>query len=349
MKKIWLLGLMLIILGMVLFACRSLQHSLLTSAVISKKTVVPEKKLRYEERDLPDSKVYIVSVPANSQFIVTPAWSVKANTVSGFFQQNRAIAVFNAGFFDPVNEKSTSYIILHGKVVANPKHNPRLVNNPRLKSELPKIFNRTEFRQYMCGQTIRYDITTHETPPPTDCQLVNAVGAGPRLLPELNLEDEGFVSTHELVIKNPENHEDKLKKHIICASPPKIHSSTKHNELPCHNSAEKKYIKSYRTYKIDAIGSTQPNARTAVGITPDGTVVLVMVAQKPNVTNSGMSLFALADLMKSLGVDKAMNLDGGSSSSLDYNGKTVYGKVDSHGNPVARRVKSVLLVQQLTH
>jgi exopolysaccharide biosynthesis protein len=56
-----------------------------------------------------------------------------------------------------------------------------------------------------------------------------------------------------------------------------------------------------------------------VGITRDGSIVLVMVAQKPkNPTQSGMSLPlpALADFMKSLGAQKAMNLDGGSSSSL---------------------------------
>lgn len=56
-----------------------------------------------------------------------------------------------------------------------------------------------------------------------------------------------------------------------------------------------------------------------MGITRDGSIVLVMVAQKPkNPTQSGMSLPlpALADFMKSLGAQKAMNLDGGSSSSL---------------------------------
>jgi exopolysaccharide biosynthesis protein len=47
--------------------------------------------------------------------------------------------------------------------------------------------------------------------------------------------------------------------------------------------------------------------------------------------------------MKTLGVEKAMNLDGGSSSSLYYKGKTLYGKVDEKGNLVRRSVKSVLL------
>ena len=71
-----------------------------------------------------------------------------------------------------------------------------------------------------------------------------------------------------------------------------------------------------------------------------------MVAQKSETpATSGMSLPALADFMKTLGVEKAMNLDGGSSSSLYYNGKSFYGKVDLEGNSVKRPGKSVLLVQ----
>ena len=97
----------------------------------------------------------------------------------------------------------------------------------------------------------------------------------------------------------------------------------------------------------DALGSKQPNARTAVGITHDGSIILVMVAQKPSAgANSGISLPALADFMKTLGVQKAMNLDGGSSSSLYYKGKTFYGKIDLEGNPIKRPVKSVLMVQE---
>jgi exopolysaccharide biosynthesis protein len=59
-----------------------------------------------------------------------------------------------------------------------------------------------------------------------------------------------------------------------------------------------------------------------------------------------MSLQALADFMKTQDVEKAMNLDGGSSSSLYYQGNTFYGKVDEKGNQLRRLVKSVLLVQE---
>ncbi|MEH2467550.1 phosphodiester glycosidase family protein [Nostoc sp.] len=290
MRKIKLLSLILISLTMVLwFNLRSSTPSIPTVASS------PPKTIRYFKRTLPQSIAHILLIPANSRFLVTPALSQKVATVEEFAQKYRGVAILNAGFFDPANQKSTSYIVIEGKLVANPKENERLVNNPNLKPYLSQIFNRTEFRRYLCGQTIRYSIAVHSESPPAGCQLVDAIGAGPRLLPELTLVKEGFVDNAN---------------------------------------------------KRDALGSNQLNARTAVGITRDGSVVLVMVAQKPSVSANGVSLPALADLMKTLGADKAMNLDGGSSSSFYYNGKTFYGKVDLEGNPIKRPVKSVLLVQE---
>jgi exopolysaccharide biosynthesis protein len=75
-------------------------------------------------------------------------------------------------------------------------------------------------------------------------------------------------------------------------------------------------------------------------------MIWVMVAQKSDApANSGMSLVELAEYMKGLGVEKAMNLDGGSSSSLYWDGKAIYGKVDGQGERVVRSVKSVLLIK----
>ena len=158
--------------------------------------------------------------------------------------------------------------------------------------------NRTEFRRYRCGQTIRYDITLHSAPSPPACQLVDALGGGPRLLPEQTLIQEGFL--------------DFAKGRVI----------------------------------RDSLASRQPNARSAVGITQDGTIVLAMVAQKPkSPTTSGMSLQTLATFLKALGVEKAMNLDGGSSSAFYYQGQMFYAKkVNQKGNLVKRPVLSVLLI-----
>jgi exopolysaccharide biosynthesis protein len=98
----------------------------------------------------------------------------------------------------------------------------------------------------------------------------------------------------------------------------------------------------------DSLASDRRNARSAIGITRDGAIVLVMVGQKPDApTNSGMTLKELANYLKSLKVEKAMNLDGGSSAALYYGGETIYGKVNESGEAIQRPVKSVLLVQTI--
>jgi Phosphodiester glycosidase len=290
-KKFWLLGGILISLGIVLLLVQRFSSSSASNAVPLQQTI------RYESRNLANSVVHILWVPANGQFLVTPVLSDKVATVEEFAQTKKVIAIVNAGFFDPENQKSTSYVTQAGKLLADPNDNERLVNNPKLKPYLSKIMNRTEFRRYKCQQDIRYDIALHNEQPAEGCQLLDAIGGGPRLLPELASVQEGFVD--------------------------------------------------YANGR-DSIGSKQPNARTAVGITKNGSIVLVMVGQKPSATNnSGMSIQALADLMKTLDVVSAMNLDGGSSSSLYYNGKSFYGKLDEKGNPVKRQVKSVLIVDQI--
>lgn len=293
MRKIWLLLGTLISLGMLmLFIQRSAQHSVIVAVVTE--PPLSEKSIRYERRTLAESEVHILWIPSGGKFLVTPALSSNLATVSEFAQKYKATAILNAGFFDPKNQKTTSYVIQQGKIVADPRKNERLVNNPNLKPYLNQILNRSEFRRYLCGN-VRYDIALHNEPPPRGCQLVDAVGGGPGLLPEETLVQEGFV--------------DNAKGR-------------------------------------DALGSKQLNARTAVGMTSDGTIILLMVAQKPDApTKSGMSLAAVADFMKSLGAETAMNLDGGSSSSLYYNGMSFYGKVDLDGNPIKRPVKSVLLVR----
>jgi Phosphodiester glycosidase len=95
----------------------------------------------------------------------------------------------------------------------------------------------------------------------------------------------------------------------------------------------------------DALGSSKRNARSAVGITAEGGLVMVMVAQKPNASQaSGMTLPELTEFLKSLKVEKAINLDGGSSTAFYYNGQTLLGKLDESGREIERPVKSALMV-----
>jgi hypothetical protein len=297
-RKIFLLSLIVIALGVLLLAIAHNKPPDTSSSVV---LPAPKQDIRYDSHKLEQSVVHTLLIPASSRFSLTPAVSQQLSTLESFAQKHRAVAAINGGFFDPANQKSTSIVVVQGQLVADPSQNERLMNNPKLAPYLKKILNRTEFRRYLCGQTVRYDIALHTEPPLPGCRLVDALGGGPRLLPELTLVQEGFLDfSNGEVIRDP-------------------------------------------------LRSSQPNARTAVGITRDGSLLWVIVAQKPEApTTSGMSLQALAAFMETLGVEKAMNLDGGSSSSLYYKGKTRYGKVNENGNPVRRPVKSVLLVQDMS-
>jgi len=64
-------------------------------------------------------------------------------------------------------------------------------------------------------------------------------------------------------------------------------------------------------------------ARTAVGIMPDGTWIVVVVDGKASPISEGMTIQELADFMHRLGCVKALNLDGGSSSTMWVKGKVV--------------------------
>lgn len=95
----------------------------------------------------------------------------------------------------------------------------------------------------------------------------------------------------------------------------------------------------------DPLGVNRPNARTAVGLTAKGDVILMMLAQNPADTEArGFTLADTANLLRGLGAKKALSLDGGSSSAMMAEGTVYYGKFTPGGEPVRRRIKSALVV-----
>ena len=118
--------------------------------------------------------------------------------------------------------------------------------------------------------------------------------------------------------------------------------------LPQNTSVAEAFIAYENGQQIrNAIGSDSLNARSAVAITQAGDIILAMAAQQPDKPlDSGISLSELTDFLASMGAVKAMNLDGGSSASLSYGDRAVYGRVDREGNKIQRPIKSVLLVNK---
>ncbi|MBN9215071.1 MAG: exopolysaccharide biosynthesis protein [Microbacterium sp. SCN 70-200] len=70
-----------------------------------------------------------------------------------------------------------------------------------------------------------------------------------------------------------------------------------------------------------SIQGEQP--RTAIGVTADGHILIVVVDGRDPGYSRGVTLTELADIMISLGATTAYNLDGGGSSELWFNGEVV--------------------------
>lgn len=69
---------------------------------------------------------------------------------------------------------------------------------------------------------------------------------------------------------------------------------------------------------VDSIGVNKPAARTAIGITKDGQYALIIcvASKRQDEFSSGLTLPELAALMKKLGCVEALNLDGGTSTTM---------------------------------
>jgi len=255
----------------------------------------------YQVHETARSRIHVIRLPGDGSWQVVPRVAAGLLPLEQFAEQGEAIALINAGFFDPANQLTTSAITQAGALVADPRQNPRLIENPDLAPYLERILNRAELRRLSCNGTVRYAISRHRDPVPENCQMQDALGAGPRLLPALDLEAEGFREVvNGQVVR-------------------------------------------------DALGSDRPNARSAVGLTADGDMLLVMAAQRPEAPqNSGLTLPELAQFLASQGAVEALNLDGGSSAGMVFQGMAVYGRLDASGQTVQRPIKSVLAVVEAT-
>lgn len=201
---------------------------------------------------------------------VRPVLSSEMRTTRAIAQGVGAEVAINGGFFNHLDGANASYIVIDGKTVSDPHNNALLVGNQELHPYLPKIFNRTELRMLEGKHGPRLSVSAHSDPVPPGFKLRHSLQAGPRLLPRIQLEEEGFVA-----YGMPDRH-------------------------------------GKRQLKRDGIAAFTPLPRSAVGLKPDGTMLLIAVVGR----GTGLTLPQLKDQCAKLGCQEAMALDGGSSTSL---------------------------------
>lgn len=105
----------------------------------------------------------------------------------------KARLTVNAGFFDPKNSKTISYIVTDRITTADPIFNTSLLKSSFFKKYSKKILNRSEFRVLQCGNKFRYDIVSHSSDVDFDCAIVTSAQGGPLVYPELRMEEEAFI------------------------------------------------------------------------------------------------------------------------------------------------------------
>ena len=109
-------------------------------------------------------------------------------------QRAKAKLTINAGYFDPNNQKTISYIVMDRNTIEDPIMNESLLANSILRRNLDKILNRTEFRIIECHNGKRhYEIVPHKSDVDFGCNIITSAQGGPLVYPQLRLEEEFFI------------------------------------------------------------------------------------------------------------------------------------------------------------
>lgn len=239
--------------------------------------------------------LYIIRIPKERNANIRPYVTKYLTYNKNVYAQTRAELVINAGYFDPNNKKTTSYVIIDKKLVLDPTTNKSLMSNKAVKPYIDTVLNRTEFRVLDCHGKTKYDIAPHDAKTPFRCSIKHSIQAGPMIYPDLKLSREYFVV------------KDKNGKVIR-----------------------------------DSITALKKCARTAIGI-KDGDVYIIIA----NIYHK-LTLPELYKICEDLGLEKAMNFDGGGSTSLNYRGtdnpQYKNFEITSDKNKNARRLKSFLVI-----
>lgn len=151
--------------------------------------------LYYEFQTVNGSKARLIVVDLNSKRIaLRPVLNESTCPSSATATKLGAQAAVNGGFFNLSNGESTSYVVVDGKQVCEPRTNKALIENPKLKPHLETIFNRSELR-FLSGKNGKsiVRIVPHNEKIDKGESLVHALQAGPQLLPELTDKKEAFV------------------------------------------------------------------------------------------------------------------------------------------------------------
>jgi len=176
--------------------------------------------------------LYIVKIdPVLHQIVPYVADGLATN--SAVFKNKKPIISINAGYFDPKNQKTTSYVMINSVWEANPLLNENLMQNRSFANDMAKVLNRSEFRVMDCNGKKVYDIQQHNTFPPLDCTIIHSIQAGPEVVPIFKAEEEFFTQTFDgKITRDPIGVGRKYARTAIALKDEKVYLIIATNEHP---------------------------------------------------------------------------------------------------------------------
>ena len=229
---------------------------------------------------------HLISMDLNNpSYKVVPLIAQSRDTTTDLTARASAVAGINAGYFNLTDGVSASYVTADGKQVLDPTVNKALIENPNLKPFLKQIFDRSELRIY--------------EPKNSKPASKEAVGEG-RKPGDLQA---AIVAHHQPIPA-------KVRILHVMQGGPAL--------LPAIRSEAEAFIRKGKDGKsVDAIGTTRKAARTAIGITSGGGIVFAIIeGSRGKEFKAGASLKDMAQLLKEVGCTAALNLDGGTSTTM---------------------------------
>jgi hypothetical protein len=186
------------------FPLRSLTLGVMALPIVLSALSLPAFALAPWALTFRGAPVRVLLIPAGAR--VKPIASNPGRTVLAWAKKTGALAAINGGYFNHSDGAPVSHVIVDGLSVTRPEDNLALTRNPVLKPLLPAIFySRVAWRAFQNPQgNVVWDLAPFKAPTPLGDRLLQALQAGPRLLPSRNLPAEGFqlLGAHGVVLRD---------------------------------------------------------------------------------------------------------------------------------------------------
>ncbi len=293
--------------------------------------------------------------------------------VSSIEDKHNALAGINGTFFDYTG-RPLGVLLINGELISYPIHNrTSVIIDSKNNASIDRVF----LDGYVEINNRRYPITGVNQPPENNDVIIftkhygELTGTGGQGY-ELTIENGKVARRHIGNSRIPDNG------YVVYFSPmfvENVFGSVKAgdfakisiNIMPFSSEIKNNLLhvmgggprllkdgrlyvsKHYERFRSD-VGEGRA-ARTAVGITKDGQILMVAVDGKPRRIvrqgesySIGATLEELAGILLSIGAYEALNLDGGGSTTMTVNNRVINRPVENNGS---RPVSNALLVRDL--